>query len=58
MKPKCSNAVMRDDRKQILDIREHLDSAAPAVNNSWTFGRLYLNQLMMNIVITEKRESR
>lgn len=33
MKPKRSQVVMRDDRKQILDIREHLDLAVPAVNS-------------------------
>lgn len=58
MKPKRSKVVMRDDRKQILDIREHLDLAVPAVNSSWTFGCLCRNQLVMNLFITEKRASR
>lgn len=58
MKPKRSKVVMRDDRKQILDIREHLDLAVPAVNSSWTFRRLCRNQLVMNLFITEKRASR
>lgn len=41
---------------RVLTLLVHLDPAMPEAKSSWTDGPFCLNQFMMNIFITEKRE--